>query len=79
MASKIFTQSFVDGSTCVMRRSVNQGRPAKPKEYRMVRSNITTSRQAKQVIKNKARQMGLSFSAYLELAGILYTPELLIP
>lgn len=43
----------------------------------MIRTNITTSRQAKEIITGKAREMGMSFSAYLELAGILYTPELL--
>lgn len=42
----------------------------------MIRTNITTSRQAKAIIKSKAQKMGMSFSAYLELAGILYTPEL---
>jgi hypothetical protein len=42
----------------------------------MIRTNITTSREAKAIIKRKAELIGLSFSAYIELSGILYTPEL---
>jgi ribosomal protein L14E/L6E/L27E len=42
----------------------------------MIRTNITTSRAAKKIIKQKADALDMSFSAYLELAGVLYTPEL---
>jgi len=46
-----------------------------PAELKMVRTNITMSRKAKEIIRQKAQEMGMSFSAYLELSGILYTPK----
>jgi predicted metalloendopeptidase len=77
MASNIYTQHYVDGSSRSRRRREKQGRKPIPEELKMIRTNITTSRIAKKIIKQKAQAMGLSFSAYLELSGILYTPELL--
>jgi hypothetical protein len=75
MASNIYSQYTADGHSGLMRRSTPQGRTAQP-ETRMIRTNITTSRAAKKIIKQKADALNMSFSAYLELAGILYTPEL---
>jgi hypothetical protein len=77
MASKTFNQSTADGKKILMRRSTKQGRISLPAEMKMIRTNITTSREAKKIIKEKAQAMNMSFSAYLELAGILYTPKLL--
>ena len=77
MASNVYTQFTADGKSGLMRRSKKQGRIALPPEMKMIRTNITTSRQAKKIITAKACKMGMSFSAYLELAGLLYTPELL--
>ena len=76
MAAKVYVQRYADGTKSLMRRSTPQGRTPMPAEYKMIRTNITTSREAKKIITAKARKMGMSFSAYLELAGILYTPEL---
>ena len=75
MASKVYTQHYADGTSSLVRRNAAQGRKPCP-ELRMIRTNITTSREAKKIIQDKAKSMGISFSAYLELAGILYTPEL---
>lgn len=76
MASNTFRQSYVDGSSGLMRRSTKQGRTPLPEGMKMIRTNITMSREAKKIITEKAKRLGMSFSAYLELAGILYTPEL---
>lgn len=76
MAHNIYRQHHVDGTSELRRRITPQGRTAQP-ETRMIRTNITTSRAAKKVIKAKAAALGMSFSAYLELSGMLYTPELL--
>ena len=73
MASNNFIQYTADGKSGMMRRSKKQGRNNLPPEMKMIRTNITTSREAKKIITRKAQAMGLSFSAYLELAGILYT------
>ena len=77
MSPNVYHQRYVNGSSELMRRSIKQGRKPLHKELKMIRTNITTSRQAKKIITSKAQKMGMSFSAYLELAGILYTPELL--
>ena len=77
MASKTYIQDYADGKHELVRRSKPQGRHKKHENMKMIRTNITTSREAKIIIQRKARLMGMSFSAYLELSGILYTPELL--
>ena len=74
MASNKYHRVTVDGKTTWYSRKGTQGRKPSP-ETRMIRSNITTSRAAKKIITEKAKAMGMSFSGYLELAGILYTPE----
>ena len=77
MASNTFRQHYADGSSGLMRRSTKQGRTALPESMKMLRINITMSREAKKIITIKAHKMGMSFSAYVELSGILYTSELL--
>jgi hypothetical protein len=77
MAHKTYRQYYANGTSEIMRRSTPQGRTALPAEDKMIRTNITTSRTAKKIITAKARKIGMSFSAYIELAGMLYTPELL--
>ena len=77
MSALIYLQHYADRTKSLMRRSTPQGRTPLPADCKMIRTNITTSREAKKTITAKARKMGMSFSAYLELAGILYTPELL--
>jgi hypothetical protein len=74
MAHNIYTRYTITGSAQYSRKGT-QGRKPSP-ETRMIRTNITTSREAKKIITEKARAVGMSFSGYLELAGILYTPEL---
>jgi hypothetical protein len=79
MSANVYTQHFVDKPPELRRRRIRQGRTPKPEKLKMIRTNITTSREAKKVIKGKAKSFGMSFSAYVELACILYTPELLNP
>jgi hypothetical protein len=77
MSALIYRQHYADNTSALKRRAVKQGRTPLPVEMKKIRTNITTSREAKKIITAKARKMGMSFSAYLELAGVLYTPELL--
>lgn len=77
MASNIFWQRYADGSSGLMRRSIKQGRTALPEGMKKIRTNITISKESKEIITEKAKKLGMSFSAYVELSGVLYTPELL--
>ena len=77
MASNIYTQHYTNGSSDLRRRIRRQGRTPQPKELKMVRINVTMSPAAVLIIQKKAKLLNMSFSAYLELSGILYTPELL--
>lgn len=79
MANNIYRQHYTDGTNRLVRRSKKQGRRNIPEEAKVIRVNITMNRSAKIVILRKAKLLNMSFSAYLELAGILYTPELLNP
>lgn len=74
MASNIYTRDTIDGPVQYQRKGT-QGRKPQDKELLMLRKNITVSAQGRKVIQEKARGMNMSFSAYLELAGILYTPK----
>lgn len=74
MASNIYTRNTITGPVKHQRKGT-QGRKPKDKELLMKRKNITMSGPGMDVIKRKAKMLNLSFSAYLELAGVLYTPE----
>lgn len=72
MASKTYAQATVTG-TIIMRRSTPQGRRRKPEELRKIPVLITMTREGKRLAKQKAKQMNMSLSAYLDLAGTLFS------
>ena len=55
------------------KRSVKQGRREKPSEIKKVYKMTMVTPQAKKIIEEKARQMNMSYSAYVELAAVLFS------
>lgn len=74
MASKTFIQHHANGTSQTMRRSTKQGAPVKSDEAKKVYRTYTMTKQCLPLIAEKARLMGMSVSAYVELAAVLYNP-----
>ncbi len=55
------------------KRSAKQGRKLKPVEIKKVYKMTMVTPQAKKIIEEKARKMNMSYSAYVELAGVLFS------
>jgi len=72
MASKVYTRQYVDGTEQTFQRD-NQGRKPLPKEIKKVYKMTMVTPQAKKIIEEKAKQMNMSYSAYVELAGVLFS------
>jgi len=71
MASNTYTQQFADGTSQLYRRGTKQGRPKSLEVDKAVCVSLAPS--SLLVIDRKAKQMNMSRSAYLELAGVLFT------
>jgi len=55
------------------KRSIKQGRREKPAEIKKVYKMTMVTPQAKKIIEEKARKLNMSYSAYVELAGVLFS------
>lgn len=73
MASNIYTQHTVGGGSHLAKRSTKQGCPIKPTEIKKVYKMTMVTPQGKKAITAKAKAAGMSYSAYVELAGTLFS------
>lgn len=67
MASNIYQRTTVTGTTWHTRKGT-QGAPKKPEELKKVYKTYTMTKQSQPIIKANALKMGMSISAYVELA-----------
>jgi hypothetical protein len=74
MAKVLYTQHLSDCTTKTMRRATKQGAPVKPVEIRKVYKTYMICPASLPIIEEKAKAMGLSISAYVDLAAVLYNP-----
>ena len=66
------SNTYLIGGT-LYKRSIKQGRREKPAEIKKVYKMTMVTPQAKKIIEEKARKMNMSYSAYVELAGVLFS------
>jgi len=71
MASKTKIRTFVDGTSKTFLRK-KQGAPRKDDELKKIRKNMSLSKQGYRIAKEKAKRLGISVSAFYDLAGTLY-------
>jgi hypothetical protein len=74
MAKVLYIQYLADGTTKTMCHATKQGAPVKPVEIRKVYKTYMICPASLPIIKEKAKSMGLSISAYVDLAAVLYNP-----
>lgn len=73
MGHNIYQRKTVDGTMTTYTRKGTQGAHKKPNEIKKVYKMIMVTPQAKRIIEEKAKAMNMSYSAYVELAGVLFS------
>ena len=74
MASKTYIQHYVDGTSEIVKRSAKQGRKIGTGEGVQPRSYSSSEKDETAIIEN-AKKLGMSKSAYICLAAVMYEPK----
>lgn len=72
MASNVYLQHYADGTSARRRRAVKQGRKPLPNELVKVPVTIFVLPKTKAEIKQKAKSLNMSVSAFGEAALVLF-------